>query len=84
MSSLNDVAVYLLVLSVCSQATGSSTGTVLVVFAHGPFAYAADRGAIPARFSRIAAKFVLITLDTHDHALTSGLFRPGRIIAELV
>ena len=75
MSSANDVLVYLLVFSMCSQATGPLTGSRLIVVALGSLTQVYSCGAIPAGLPRIAAKLLLIASDAYDYGAREGFWR---------
>ena len=75
MSSANDVLVYLLVFSMCSQATGPLRNYRLIVVALGSLTRVYSGGAILAGLSRIAAKFLLIASDAYDYGTRNGFWR---------
>jgi len=75
MSSANDVLVYLLVFSMCSQATGPLTGSRLIVVALGSFTHVYSCSAILTGLSRIAAKLLLVASDAYDYGAREGSWR---------
>jgi hypothetical protein len=72
MSRKNDVLVPLLVLLVHSAAKWLHACSLLVILAPGPLTLALGCGAVVARLSRIAAKFVLVAPKADEHAQTFG------------
>ena len=78
MSRKNDVLVPLLFLLVRSAAKWLLAFSLLVVLAPGPLTLVLGCGAVVARLSGIAAKFVLVAPKADDHAQTFGGCRSRR------